>query len=142
MLKKILISGLVVLSMSSAINASDYDLKTNMYKLNDGLTAVQLGMLTNNPKATLAAVKEFKKEIDELLGDKENIKNLLPEKLKYKASMATNAATSIDKYINEIESACSDKSLKKIERENRTQKAFLNIQHQCFRCHNMVRDWE
>lgn len=105
-------------------------------------SSVEQGFLTNDKKATLKALDSFQKEVDELLGDKKNITRLLPEDLKHKSSMATNTATSIDKYIDEIRVILKDKNMRMINRQNRSQKAFVNIQQQCFRCHNMVRDWE
>lgn len=142
MFKKVLVSGLVSLSIVSSVSANGYDLKTNMTMLSATFSSVEQGFLTNDKKATLKALDSFQKEIDELLGDKKNIERLLPEDLKHKSSMATNTATSIDKYIDEIRVILKDKNMRMINRQNRSQKAFVNIQQQCFRCHNMVRDWE
>ena len=134
--------GLVSLSIVSSVSANGYDLKTNMAMLSATFSSVEQGFLTNDKKATLKALDSFQKEVDELLGDKKNITRLLPEDLKHKSSMATNTATSIDKYIDEIRVILKDKNMRMINRQNRSQKAFVNIQQQCFRCHNMVRDWE
>ncbi len=142
MFKKVLVSGLVSLSIVSSVSANGYDLKTNMAMLSATFSSVEQGFLTNDKKATLKALDSFQKEVDELLGDKKNITRLLPEDLKHKSSMATNTATSIDKYIDEIRVILKDKNMRMINRQNRSQKAFVNIQQQCFRCHNMVRDWE
>ena len=141
MFKKVLVSGLVSLSIVSSVSANGYDLKTNMTILSATFSSVEQGFLTNDKKATLKALDSFQKEIDELLGDKKNIERLLPEDLKHKSSMATNTATSIDKYIDEIRVILKDKNMRMINRQNRSQKAFVNIQQQCFRCHNMVIDW-
>jgi hypothetical protein len=126
----------------SSVSANGYDLKTNMTMLSATFSSVEQGFLTNDKKATLKALDGFKIQVDELLGDKKNIERLLPKNLKHKASMATNTATSIDKYIEEIRVILKDKNMRMINRQNRSQKAFVNIQKQCFRCHNMVRDWE
>lgn len=142
MLKKVLIGGLLSLGIVTGASANSYDLKTNMHMLSANFTEVQQGFLSNNTEATLSSLIKFQKEIDELLGDKENITKLLPEHLKHKASMATNTATMIDKYVAEITSVLQDKEMPMIDRQNKSQKAFVNIQVQCFRCHNMVRDWE
>lgn len=142
MIKKVLISGLVSLTLATGLSANDYDLKTNMSMLSATLSGVEQGFLTNDKKATLEALSRFQNEIDTLLGDKDNITKLLPEKLKHKASMATNTATMIDKYIGEIREVLTDEKMPMIDRENKSQKAYLNIEGQCFRCHNMVRDWE
>ena len=142
MLKKVLLSGLVSLSLATGVNANGFDLKTNMDMLAATFNGVQKGFLTNDKKATLAALDRFQKEMNELLGDKKNIERLLPNEIKHKASMATNAATSINQYADEIRTILKDKNMRMINRQNRSQKAFVNIQKQCFRCHNMVRDWE
>lgn len=142
MLKKVLISGLLSLGIVSGVSANSYDLKTNMNLLSATFSDVQQGFLTNDEEVTLASLVKFQKEIDELLGDKDNITKLLPDNLKHKASMATNTATMIDKYIAEIESILNDKTVPMIDRQNKSQKAFVDIQVQCFRCHNMVRDWQ
>ena len=143
MKKKLVISVLLILGLATASNAgSTYDLKTNMNLLSANFSDVQQGILRNDCDVTEVALKKFKKEVDSLLGDRERMKKLLSKDLKKKAVMATNTANNMDKYIAEMQAAISNKSLKKIDRQNRTQKAYLNIQNQCFRCHNMVRDWE
>lgn len=142
MIKKVVIGALLCLGIVTSASANGYDLKTNMNLLAATFSDVQQGFLTNDEAATLASLETFQKEIDDLLGDKDNITKLLPEKLKHKASMATNTATMIDKYIAEIRDILKDSKMPRIDRENKSQKAFVNIQVQCFRCHNMVRDWE
>ncbi|MDA3947166.1 MAG: hypothetical protein PF439_10865 [Helicobacteraceae bacterium] len=142
MLKKVLISGLFCLSIATTANANGYDLATNMKMLASTFLSVQEGFLSNDKASTLVALDKFQKEVDDLLGDKRNIERLLPEDLKHKASMATNTATLMDKYVNEIREDLNDKDMSMIDRQNKTQKIFLNIEGQCFRCHNMVRDWE
>jgi hypothetical protein len=142
MLKKVLISGLFCLSIATTANANGYDLATNMKMLASTFLSVQEGFLSNDKASTLVALDKFQKEVDDLLGDKRNIERLLPEDLKHKASMATNTATLMDKYVNEIREDLNDKDMSMIDRQNKTPKIFLNIEGQCFRCHNMVRDWE
>jgi len=142
MLKKVLVSGLITLSLATSVNANGFDLKTNMDMLLATFNGVQKGFLTNDKKSTLAALDRFQKEMNELLGDQKNIEKLLPADIKHKASMATNTATSINQYADEIRTILLDKNMRMINRQNRSQKAFVNIQKQCFRCHNMVRDWE
>lgn len=137
-----LTGSLISLALASGLSANGYDLKTNMNLLSAAMSDVQRGFLTNDNASTLIALDKFQKEVDDLLGDRENIEKLLPQDKKQKASMATNTATLMDKYANEIRTVLNDKEMKMIDRQNKTQKAFLNIQGQCFRCHNMVRDWE
>lgn len=142
MLKKVLLSGLVSLSLATGVSANGFDLKTNMNMLSATLSDVERGFMTNDKASTLVALDKFQKEMNTLIGDKENITRLLPKDLKHKAPMATNTATMINKYVEEIKVILIDKNMRMINRQNKSQKAFLNIQGQCFRCHNMVRDWE
>ena len=140
MLKKMLISAIVSLSVASCVNAGE--LKTDMDMLSGSVSAIQQGFFTNNKAFTLDSLAKFRKDVKAVLGDKETITKLLPEDLKYKASIAINSAEMIDKYIAEIEDTLTDKNIRMIKRQMASQKAFLNIQAQCFRCHNLVRDWE
>lgn len=145
MLKKMFISALISLSVASyasAASSKSNELKADMDTLSGSVSAIQQGFFSNDKAFTLEALAKFQKDVKNILGDKHTITNLLPEKLRYKASIAINSAEMIDKYINEIDSLLNDKNIRMIKRQMKTQKAFLNIQAQCFRCHNLVRDWE
>jgi len=140
MIKKILISGLISLSIASS--ASAMDLKEGMNTLSGTLYEIQRGFLTNDKVLTQDSLTKFKKDIDSMLGDKQTITDLLPEDTKHKASIAINSAKMIDKSIADIQKVLADKNMRMINRQMKSQKAFLEIQKQCFRCHNLVRDWQ
>jgi len=140
MLKKTFLSLVIGLGITSTLVAGD--LKTDMHQLASTMSEAQIGFYTNNKAATLAAIIRLKKEAHNVLSDKKTITALLPDDVKYKASIAINSAQLIDKYTSQIEKDLNDRSLRMINKQMRTQKAFVEIQKQCFRCHNLVRDWQ
>ena len=141
MLKKTLVSLVICAGLASSVSAQD-ELKADMGKMAAELTAVQMGFFTNDKKETLASILKLRKIVDKTLGDKDTITNLLPEEVRYKSSIAVNSAELIDRYVDEIEKILTDKNMRMINRQMSSQKAFLEIEQQCFRCHNLVRDWE
>lgn len=132
---------MVCVGFTSSAIAQD-ELKADMGKMASELSSVQIGFFANDRKGTLASLMALKETVDKSIGDKKTITNLLPEDVKYKSSIAINSAELIDKYIDEIETILKDKDMRMINRQMDSQKAFLEIQKQCFRCHNLVRDWE
>ena len=140
MLKKTLISLVVSLGLTTGVVASD-KLKVDMGKLASSISEAQAALFLNDKAATLAAVIKLRKETKEILGDEKTIKSLLPVEMQYKASIAINSAGLIAKYASQIEDTLNDKNMRMINQQMRTQKAFTDIQNQCFRCHNLVRDW-
>lgn len=141
MLKKTLLSLVLSLGLTVTLGAND-KLKAEMAQLSASLSAVQTGFFTNDKQATLASVLTLKKEVTTMLGDKETIKGLLPEAVQHKTSIAINSADMIKKYSDEIIAVLNDRDMRMINKQMRTQKAFAGIQNQCFRCHNLVRDWQ
>ena len=141
MFKKTLVSLVVCAGLVSSVGAQE-ELRADMGKMASELTAVQMGFFTNDKKETLASILKLRKLVDKTIGDKKTITNLLPEEVRYKSSIAINSAELIDRYVDEIEEILTDKNMRMINRQMRSQKAFLEIQQQCFRCHNLVRDWE
>lgn len=143
MLKKTLVSIIVCLGLTSSVMAQESkDLKEGMGALAGSISALEMGFFTNDKQTTLDAVKMLRENVKKYMGDKDTITNLLPEEVKYKSSIALNSAQMIEKYALEIEKSLTDKDMRMINRQMSTQKAFLEIQNQCFRCHNLVRDWE
>ena len=140
MLKKTLLGLVISLGLSSNLVASD--LKADMAQIGATMTEANMGFLTNNKAATLAAIIKLKKEAHGVFTDKKTITALLPDDVKYKASIAINSAQLIEKYTTQIEEDLNNRSLRMINKQMRTQKAFVEIQKQCFRCHNLVRDWQ
>jgi len=140
MIKNILIKALIVTGLVSGLSAADYDLKQNMQKMSMEMLALQQGIMSSDDKATLSALKQFKSSVNELLGDEESITKLMPEGKKDKAPMAVNSAHTLNLYMDEIGAAINDKNLNDLEKQSKTQKAYINIQGQCFHCHNLARD--
>lgn len=140
MVKNIVIKTLIVTGLVSGLSAADYDLKSNMHQMSMEMLAVQQGIMSNNDEATLDALKRFKSSVDDLLGDKDSITKLLPDSKKANAPMAVNSAHTLNLYMDEISTAINNKDLDDLQKQNKTQKAFMNIQGQCFHCHNLARD--
>lgn len=141
MLKKQLVGLVFSLGLISSAVANDA-LKAEMGTMAGSLSAAEMGFYSNDKKSALSNLLQLKKEVHKTIGDEKTITNLLPEELKYKASIAINSARLIEQNIDEIEATLKDKDMRMINRQMRTQKALLEIQTQCFRCHNLVRDWE
>lgn len=141
MLKKILVGGLLSLSIVTSASAGT-ELLNEMNDLSGGLYEIQRGFLTNNADLTLKSLDNFEKDVKSYLGDEAAIKKLLPKKLKHKSNIAINSANMIGKHIKDIRDVLKDKDLSMMSRQMSSQKAFMEIQYQCFRCHNLVRDWK
>jgi hypothetical protein len=123
------------------VSAND-ELKGDMHQLTTSLAAVQTGFFTNDKTATIDAITKLKASVAKVLGNKESITALLPDSVKHKASIAINSSDMIQKSADEIIEVLNDRDMRMINKQMKTQKAFANIQSQCFRCHNLVRDWE
>jgi hypothetical protein len=132
---------LISLSIVASAVAQD-KLKNEMNALSGGLYNVERGFLLNDKKLTDESLVKFAKDVKEYLGNEEEVAKLLPEKARHKSSIAINSADMIIQSVAKIQEVLSDKSLSEINRQMRSQKEFTNIQSQCFRCHNLVRDWQ
>lgn len=140
MFKKILLSLVLCLGLSSSVIAAD--LKKDMDELAKNMAELQMGFYTNDKAMTLNIVSKLTKHVEKTFADEETITALLPNELKYKASIAINSAIIIARDLKDIQTTLADKNMRMIRRQIRTQKALINIQNQCFRCHNLVRSWE
>jgi len=141
MIKIILLSGLIALSVITNVSAKNVTDKKTSSHLNS-MYDMQRGFLTNDKKMTLDSLAKFKKEVKASIGDVDVINKLLPENIKHKSSTALNTANMINRHVVEIEKVLTEKNIRMINRQMRSQKAFLDIQNQCFRCHNLVKDWK
>jgi len=154
MIKKILISGLLSVCVASSLSAAEpkaveskvvkpkaVELKEGMNAMSGSLYDLQRSLLTNDKKVALSATKKLRTQLDSVIGNEKTIKALLPEEVKHKSSIAINSAHLIEKAITKIEKTLNDRTMNAINKQMRTQKAYLAIQTQCFRCHNLVRDW-
>jgi septal ring factor EnvC (AmiA/AmiB activator) len=140
MLKKT-VAGLVLgASLVSGLYAET--LKHDMNVLATSLATVQRAFLLNDKENSIRLLADLKKNITHTLGNKEKVVNLLPDELKYKSRIAVNSGKMINQYIQMIDEIYADKNLKPIEAEMAAQDALLNIQAQCYKCHNLVRDWD
>ena len=140
MFKKALVSLVVSAGIVSSLNAET--LKHDMNILATSLSSVQRAFLLNDREKSVRLLIDLKKNITHTLGSKEKVINLLPDKLKYKSRIAVNSGKMITQYIAQIDAIYADKSLKHIEAQMEAQDALLNIQVQCYKCHNLVRDWD
>ena len=141
MLRKTLLSLVLCAGLVSSVSAQE-ELKADMGKMAGELTAVQMGFFSNDKKGTLSSLMALKSTVYNTIGDKDTITKLLPEDVRYKSSIAINSAELINRSISDIENILKDKNMRMIDRQMKSQKAFMEIEKQCFRCHNLVRDWQ
>ena len=139
MIKKIILTALVTLSLSSTLSA--YDLKSNMLLLEAELSEVQRTFIISDMNGVNESIKRFAKHSEELLGNKEKFKSMLPKNKKNKANEAIMAAQiikhNVDIILSEIENKHNHSDTR---RREEAQRAYTYIEHACFRCHNIVRD--
>lgn len=140
MLKKSLVSLVISAGIVSSLNAET--LKHDMNVLATSLSSVQRAFLLNDRKKSVRLLADLKKNITHTLGSKEKVVNLLPDELKYKSRIAVNSGKMINQYIQQIDEIYGDKSLTNVKAQMEAQDALLNIQVQCYKCHNLVRDWD
>ena len=145
MKKRILIIGLLALGIvTSSLSAKEFDLKANMTKLNADLNSLQRGMMTSNKKAVEVALKRFTKDADELFNNRDQMLEMLPNKMKnkkHKANIAFDSSRVMKNGAATIRQAIADKGKYSVrKRQAKAQKAYLSMVNACFKCHNLVRD--
>lgn len=140
MFKKVLVGTVIGLGMFSSVGAET--LKYDMSVLYNNFSAVQRSYFVNNSKQAMKLLTDLKMNTDRVLGNEEKIKALLPSELQHKSKIATTSGRLIMEEINKIEAIYYDKSLNRIQAAVKAQEALTNIQVQCFKCHNLVRDWD
>ena len=109
-----------------------------MKTLVDSMHSIEYGFLTNDKNITKNSIDNFKVQINKIFNSEDIIKNFLPHKLKHKSSTAINSVKIINRSILEIEKVLADENIRVVNRQRRTQKSFLEIQNQCYRCHNLM----
>ena len=139
MLKKVL-GTIVGVGLVTSLSAET--LKYDMTVLYNSFSSVQRSFFLNDPDQAVRLLADLKSKSYRILGNEKKIVKLLPEDLKHKSKIAINSGKLIAQYIDEIEAVYYDKSLNGIQAEVKAQQALLNIQNQCYKCHNLVRDWE
>ena len=139
-MKKVLFK-LAMMMVFMGASLSAYDLKTNMQLLDADLSAVRNGFIMSDMKGVKESIERFAKHSQELLGNKEAFKDMLPADKKHKANEAVMSAQIIAHNVQIILDQISNKYKQsgKVRREE-SQRAYTYIEHACFRCHNIVRD--
>ena len=148
MQKSIIVTSIfaILLGSTSLMAQENFDLKSNMMKLNAELNELQRGLIKGDEKRVNIALERFSKDSDDLLGDRENMLKMLPadlKKRKHKANLAVDSARKIKVNVEYIREALENKegcSIRK--RQAKAQEAYLNIVNACFKCHNLARDKE
>jgi hypothetical protein len=140
MLKKTLVSLVISAGLVSSLGAET--LKHDMNVLATSLSTVQRAFLLNDKAKSIRLLADLKKNITHTLGTKEKVVALLPKNLRYRSRIAINSGKMINQYIGEINEVFADKKISNIEAQMETQDTLLNIQAQCYKCHNLVRDWD
>ncbi|ADN08599.1 hypothetical protein [Sulfurimonas autotrophica] len=140
MAKKLLLTGLTALLLSVTSLAA-YDLKSNMLQLNSELSEVQRTFMISDQEGVKKSILKFAKHAQDLLGNKEKFKTMLPKNKQYKVNEAVMAAQIIEHNVQIILDAINNKYQQsgRTRREN-SQVAYTYIEGACFRCHNLVRD--
>ena len=141
-MKKIILTSLVTLGLT-VTSVSAYDLKTNMQLLGAEMAVLQHGFMNSDMEGVSSAIEKLAKHSEELLGNKEKFKEMLPKNKKHKANEAVMSAQIISHNVQIIRDQIENKLNKSgIERRKESQRAYTYIEHACFRCHNLVRDVE
>ncbi|WP_297441764.1 hypothetical protein [Sulfurimonas sp.] len=140
MLKRTFASLVVSAGLVSSLGAET--LKHDMNVLATSLASTQRAFLLNDREKAVRLLADLKKNIDHTLGTKEKVVALLPEELKYKSRIAINSGKMINHYIDQINETFADKKLSDIQVQMESQESLLHIQAQCYKCHNLVRDWD
>lgn len=139
MLKKLLLSTLATFALTSSLSA--YDLKSNMLLLEAELGEIQRTFIRSDMKGIQEALLRFDKHAQELFGNKEQFRAMLPREKKSKVSEAVMAAQIIKHNVNIILGEIENKHKHSgARRREEAQRAYTYIEHACFRCHNIVRD--
>ena len=133
--KKFLIGAIAALAFSSSLCANEYDLKDNMYKLNNYMMIMQAGFIEGDKQKALKAAESLGIESQKLLGNEEMMSKMLPKEKSHKARIASTSAHLITDNVEIIRSSMDN------VRRDTAQNAYLDIQRACMRCHNLVRDW-
>jgi hypothetical protein len=135
MTKRFLIGAIAALTISSTLGAAEFNLKENMYKLNNYMMQMQAGFIEGDKTKSLKAAEDLGEETKKLLGDEAIMRNMLPKDKAHKVRIASTSAHLISDNVEILKS-----SMDNVRRET-AQNAYLDIQRACMRCHNLVRDW-
>ncbi len=143
--KYILITGLLTLVLSAvSLSGNDFDLRTNMLKLNSELNEIQRGFISGDVQQIQVALDTFAVNAETLLAHKKEMMKKLPADMKnknHKATVARDAARKMRYSVKVIREALPNKNSLTVKKSRAVaQDAYLNIVDACFKCHNVVRD--
>lgn len=133
--KKVLIGVVAALTLTMNASAAEYDLKDNMFKLNNYMMQMQAAFIEGDKEKALRTANALDAESKILFGNEKLMASLLPKGKEHKVRIAMTSARMIDDDVAIIKA-----SMDNIHRET-AQNAYLDIQRACMRCHNLVRDW-
>ena len=145
MKKSIIITGLLALALGvTSVSGKDFELRSNMLKLNSELNEIQRGFILGDEVQINVALDTFSKNAEHLLSHKETMMKKLPEDMKnkkHKVNLSLKAARTIKYNVGTIREALANKEGLSIKKSRaKAQEAYLNIVNACFKCHNYVRD--
>jgi len=140
MAKKLLLTILTSLTLFGT-SLFAYDLKSNMLLLEAELGEVQRTFVRSDMGGVQESITRFAAHAQELFGNKEQFRAMLPKEKKSRVSEAVMAAQIIKHNVaiilGEIENKHNHSGTR---RREEAQRAYTYIEHACFRCHNIVRD--
>ena len=145
MKRNVLVAGFLALVLGvTSVSAKDFELRTNMLKLNSELNEIQRGFISGDIEQINATLDTFVKNTDDLLSHKETMMNKLPADMKnkrHKVTVSMDAARKIRFNVQSIREALANKDGLSVKQSRaKAQEAYLNIVDSCFKCHNLVRD--
>ncbi len=134
-MKKVCLTLLTGVLLSVGANAEEFNLKQNMYAMQNNLVMLEQGFITGDKDLIKKSTEALKENNHNIFKDREFVHSILPEGKKHMASAAITASSQIDKHIQTILDNMGN------IKPYTAQEAFLGIQHACMQCHNIVRDW-
>ncbi len=145
MKKSILVAGFLALVLGvTSVGAKDFELRTNMLKLNSELNEIQRGFINGDIEQINASLDTFAKNADDLLSHKETMMKKLPADMKnkrHKVTVSMDAARKIRFAVGNIREALANKDALSVKKSRaKAQDAYMTIVDSCFKCHNLVRD--
>lgn len=140
MLKKIVMGTVASICLVSSLNAAN--IKQEMNVLTNSLSSVQRAFMENDRDKSIRLLADLKINIHKVLGSEKKVHKLLPDKFQDKTKIALTTGKIINENIYKIEAIYYDESLNALQAQMKSQEVLLDIQRQCFKCHNLIRDWE
>lgn len=140
MFKKIVISTIATACLVSGLQADK--IKTEMGVLTNSLAAAQRAFMENDRDKSIRLLADLKISIHKVLGSERKVLKLLPKDLQHKKKIALTTGRLINENIDAIQAIYFDESLSNIQAQMKSQEGMLDIQRQCYKCHNLVRDWD